>query len=812
MTIDLSILCRQLEPQNTTLVLGAGASIPSGAPSGAQLARDIEDEFQVGQSLNFNLADICTLVERRRDRRSLIEFICKKIEKLQPTGGLLSLPRFPWAGIFSTNYDDLVEKSYQKSSKRINVYSSNYDFRANGAVDHQSLYKFHGTLWKDESLGHRERMVVTGPDYDKVEDFRAAIYGRLADCLHTKNVLIVGHSLEDPDLRKLVDDALKSKSTQGAPGRIYLFSYTRNDDLAEIYEARGVVVCFGTIDDLAHGFIKASPSKQLILAVTNDVLDVAPILQPSTLTVSTQLDNESGNLSRMYNGRPASYGDIANEWTFSRDIVSEIEANIFSPHGKRFHIILGAAGVGKTTAARSLLRFLCQREVQCWEHKDDFQLDNNAWLKVNLELIRRKDRGVLFVDDAHHHLRQINKLAEQLSSSEARHLVIILCSLKPHWNPRIKSPTLFSNATTYDLSRLSDNELASLLDLLDSKANIRDLIERRFLGFSRSQRLDRLRQRCDSDMFVCLKNIFGFQSIDSIILEEFNSISDDLQEVYRIIAGMQSIGVRVHREIVRRVTGLQANQVSRTLGDLEGIIEEYEVSARQGIYGWKLRHHLIATIISKYKYASQEAIFELFETVLSHLNPSYHLEVQSIADMCDLETGVVRVLDQEKQNYLLRRMITLAPAERVPRHRLIHNLIDLEDFDTAEGEIRAFEKELRADAPVVRYKIRLKLGLAKSLPGLNDTDRASLVLEALTMSEVATHKYPDDKHMFRTQMDCALDYYKYSRNVDKFERALQSATEAQSRILDPDLRVIISKYSRIGQEIGIYSNPPICKQ
>lgn len=803
MPIDLTVLSRQVAPESAVLILGAGASIPSGAPSGQQLSDELSNHFNIGVGQGLTLSDLTTLIERRRSRRELVEFICRRIERLQPTGGLLSIPLFEWASIFTTNYDDLVEKAFGKSKNALNIYSSNYDFQVSGETSGQSLYKFHGTLWRDESLGFKERMVITEPDFDKVEDYRGVLYRRLADFLHSKTVLIVGNSLTDPDLRRLVDDALRAKSTQGAPGKIYLFSYTSNPDVAEVYESRGVSVCFGSIDDLSFELLKASPSEQLVLSVTNDVLDSAPSLHPSTISVRTQLNNEVGNLARMFNGRAASLGDIKSGWTFERDVVANIETQIISDTGKPFVLMLGAAGVGKTTAARSVLHLLDARDIPCWEHKGDFELDDDAWMRVNDELGKRGQIGVLLIDDAHNHLRQINRLVERIVACDNPCLGMIIVSSKAHWNPRIKSAQLFPNMTTYELSKLSDPELMRLLDLLDQRSDVRALVESSFLGYSRTQRLDRLRQRCDFDMFVCLKNIFGFQSIDQIILEEFNSLNPDLQDVYKQVGGMQAIGVRVHREIVRRITGLRANQIARTLDDLDGIVEEYEVSEKHGIYGWRLRHQIISLLIAKYKFSSQEDLYALFDLVISNINPTYKLELQSLSDMCDLDTGIVRISDQSKQNILLRKMITLAPSERVPRHRLIHNLIDMGDFDVAAAEIKSFERDIRADGPVVRYQVKLKLGLASKMPEISDGDRASIALEGSAIAENAVRRFPDDKNMFRVYLDSGISYYKYSGKSGVFERAMSLALEAQGRILDPDLRSIISKYVRIADEIGI---------
>ncbi|WP_273771993.1 SIR2 family NAD-dependent protein deacylase [Brucella intermedia] len=270
MTIDISVLARQIAPQNTVLVLGAGASIPSGAPSGKELAKDLEAKFKVGEGLGLSLSDIATLIERRVNRRELIEFICNKVENITPSGGILSIPLLDWAAIFTTNYDTLVEKAFKKSGVSLSVYSSNYDFSKSSNSNSQSLYKFHGTAGKDDSLGFKERMVITGPDYDKVEDFRTILYKRLAEYMHSKSVIIIGNSLEDPDLRKIVDDAVSAKSNEGAPGKIFLLVYNKNDDLAEIYESRGIIVCFGGIDDFFHSVLKEAPSGHGVLPISPD--------------------------------------------------------------------------------------------------------------------------------------------------------------------------------------------------------------------------------------------------------------------------------------------------------------------------------------------------------------------------------------------------------------------------------------------------------------------------------------------------------------------------------------------------------------
>ena len=114
MPIDLTVLCRQVVPENTALVLGSGVSIPSGAPSGDGLRDLLGRKFEIPNYETFSLSDLSTIIEKRFDRYQLVSEVRKAIRKLQPTGGLLNIPLFSWASIFSTNYDDLVEKAYSR--------------------------------------------------------------------------------------------------------------------------------------------------------------------------------------------------------------------------------------------------------------------------------------------------------------------------------------------------------------------------------------------------------------------------------------------------------------------------------------------------------------------------------------------------------------------------------------------------------------------------------------------------------------------------------------------------------------------------
>jgi replication-associated recombination protein RarA len=221
----------------------------------------------------------------------------------------------------------------------------------------------------------------------------------------------------------------------------------------------------------------------------------------------------------MFNGWPASYADIVAGLTFARDVGDQVKAQLVA--GDRFiSILLGPSGVGKTTAIRQAIAKLVQSGFLCWEHKSEQTLLPDIWRSLAGFLKSNNLVGCLFVDDAHVDLVEVNDLVDFLVADGNNSLRLILASSKNQWYPRVKTPALHKSSIEYYLYRVQGNEIDRLLNLVENVTSVRALVDSNFLGFSREERRRRLTQRCEADMFVCLKNIFSSEKLDDIILRE----------------------------------------------------------------------------------------------------------------------------------------------------------------------------------------------------------------------------------------------------------------------------------------------------
>jgi hypothetical protein len=794
MSISLSAMIEGIDPANTVLFFGSGSSIPSGAPSVSKMIDRIGHDFNIEKE-GFSLTEIASIAEAKRSRRELISCVRSLFERINVTGSLLNLPLYGWKNIYTTNYDKIVEQSYERKGKQLSVISSNYDFREQKYPEAPKLYKLHGCIDKDISDGNQSRIIISEADYDNTSEYREFLWDAFKHDLNGSNIVIIGYSLADQHIKEIVDRAISINNKSYAPATINLVLYTKDENRSLLLERRGVKVSFGSVDDFFVELQKKREPNSIVYKSTGDVLDNHSELQPVTLQIEDELRNIDKNVSAMFQGWPATYSDIQANLTFDRTVIKDIELAV-KDQAKICAYLLGASGMGKSTSARKVVLKLRDSGYHCWEHKGVHKLLFEEWRSVAGDLRDRKENGVLLVDDAHNHLYEINNLIDLLSSDNNFHLKIILTSTRNHWYPRIKTPNMFMKGREFILRKLDEAEVDGLLSLVETHADLQPLIENSFSGFSRSERKRRLVAKCESDTFVCLKNIFASEQFDDIVLREYAELSENLQNIYKLVSAMESAGVNVHRQLVIRLLGISPEAVAASLINLVDIIHEYTISDREGIYGWRGRHPVITDIIAKYKMSDETEYYKLFETVIDNIIPTYDVEIRTIKQLCSFDDGISRFPDKHLRNKLLRKMISKAPGERVPRHRLIRNLIDVNELEKAETEIRLFENDFNTDGPLERFKIILLLVRADRAKGILKEDRLAILEMARDRAVNAVDRYKNNKNIIKTYCDVGIEIFKRTSDSSVFDDAIMKLRDAESRLGDPEITSSLINFER----------------
>ena len=797
MPLSLAELVRDIDADSTILLFGAGSSLPSNAPSVTSIIDGLSRKFSQSND-GFGLSEFTELLEHKlKDRKRLVTELRAMFKSLKPTAGLLNLPLYPWKSIYTTNYDDLIEQSYKRKSVQLDTISCNFDFKVGGKPNSTRLYKLHGTIEKDVSFGDSSRIILTDSDFSHTNDYRDFLYNALKADLAESNLIIIGNSLSDSDLRPLITKAIQLNEEAMSAGRITLLMYTKDDARSALYERRGLSVAYGGIDEFFAELAKKSPGPLFDYKNSDSVLERFPSLVPTVLEVSHQAETGKADVSRMFNGWPASYADIDKRLTFERSVTNTL-ANYIQTSAGQFAALLGASGVGKTTAIRQAILKLELVGYKAWEHSDDYTIQVSEWLDLARNLKKDNTKAVLFVDDAAGHLRELNELIDGLAAEKIDNLHILMASTRNTWRPRVKTPNFYKKGNQFNLSKMDIGEIDRLLSLVDTTPDLSQIVESSFSGFNRSERRRRLITRCEADMFVCMRNIFASESFDNIILREFADLSTTNQDIYRLVSALETSGVRVHRQLVIRLVRIPMTAIAAVLDNFTDIISEYDIDKKKHIYGWRGRHDVISSIITKYKFSDTSKLVELFEKVIDNLSPIYELEIRSAIDLCNIESGIPKIGDKEVQNRLLRKIMSVLPGERVPRHRLIRNLIELGHFDQAQTEIRIFEKDFRRfDSPVARLRIELLVARATETDGLMREDRLTILEQAKELAASSIKKHSQAKAIFAAYCTVGLNILRLGGGSDTFTEAMKQLREAERRLYDPEIAGIVRRFERL---------------
>ena len=785
--MELEDLASRIDPERTVLFLGAGASVPSGGPTAVGLAERLSQVVTGGPRPSDDFNEVCSILEHRFGRSALVGALREELQSLQPSGGMLGLPTVDWSAIYTTNYDQLVEAGYAKANKSVVVVRSNFDFGRTATVAGTPLFKLHGCVTQDAIDGFKFSMLLTETDMRDFADYRETLFRQLALDMTAKDVLVVGNSLADPHLKREVDEVLRLHRDSGTPGELFILSYDPDADRAALLENRGASVAFGDLDDLLFALaasgtaVADTPHHQ----VNSEPDDLNARLTPTVVSVAHAAALKE-DASAVFNGRAPRYSDIKAGFTFERSSEA-VAADRLRNGNDKILTIVGAGGVGKTSLARRLgLRFHSEG-WPVWEHRTQFPFQAKEWIAVERQLSAGGRQGMLVLDDCTEYLGQVNQLANHIAEQEDPALRLVVTATYGQWKPRLKSPAFFSCGTTVELSQLVESEIEGLLNLVASVDSIKHLVDSSFRARSRTEQRSDLRRKCSADMYVCLKNVFATDALDTILLQEYAALSGNIQQIYRHVAALEASGIQVHRQLVVRMLGISGGTVLSLLDLMEGVVDEFDIAPSSGLYGWSTRHKVVAETLTRYKFADQQERFELLGRVIRGLNPVAHIELRAVTNLCDRDFGVGSLTDPDQRIDLYRQLISIAPGERVPWHRLISDLLRSGLLEQAEQEIRDSISAVGIDSPINRFRVRLATRRAETIPGILDEDRRAMLLRAQDFAIEGIRKWPHDKWAFRGYVDVGLSMAELDGTTEILDDGIERMRNAASRILDPDL-------------------------
>eukprot|EP00573_Skeletonema_grethae_P009645 CAMPEP_0201694616 /NCGR_PEP_ID=MMETSP0578-20130828/6805_1 /ASSEMBLY_ACC=CAM_ASM_000663 /TAXON_ID=267565 /ORGANISM="Skeletonema grethea, Strain CCMP 1804" /LENGTH=474 /DNA_ID=CAMNT_0048180311 /DNA_START=63 /DNA_END=1487 /DNA_ORIENTATION=- len=199
-----------------SVFVGAGISIPSGAPSWGGLLESLAIKAGLSEDDRKSLAKLAyldqpTILEEEMGdsfKPAIAELIAES-SFYTPAHVLLKTLKAP---AITTNYDDLYEAAAASSNVHVPTlpWQSREMIKSNHS-EKNSLLKLHGCVNYPNSI------VLSRSDYMRYPDTSQALRGRLHGIFLTTDVLFCGFSMTDDNVHKIIDDMRKVVYVDGQP-------------------------------------------------------------------------------------------------------------------------------------------------------------------------------------------------------------------------------------------------------------------------------------------------------------------------------------------------------------------------------------------------------------------------------------------------------------------------------------------------------------------------------------------------------------------------------------------------------------------
>ena len=179
---------KDLNEGAASVFVGAGFSIPAGFVNWTELMTEIA--LDLGLNIN-NEKDLISIaqyhVNENRTRSKLNRKILEEFtDETMETENHRIISRLPVSSIWTTNYDQLLEKTFLKENKVVDVKYNNSQLLTTKPKRDVVIYKMHG------DVNHPNDAILTKEQYEQYHQTHEPFINALTGELTTKTFLFIG--------------------------------------------------------------------------------------------------------------------------------------------------------------------------------------------------------------------------------------------------------------------------------------------------------------------------------------------------------------------------------------------------------------------------------------------------------------------------------------------------------------------------------------------------------------------------------------------------------------------------------------------
>ena len=670
---------------NAILFLGAGASIPSFSKdgikkglSGNQLRDALSDQFLGGASKSKSLSHVSSLAFNQAGTSNVHDFIFNLVDELEPTKAHELITKFRWKAIITTNYDRVVEKTYERSSEtqqKLKRVISNSDSIQKIVSDPQNLpyLKIHGcvTRLNDPHLP----LILSGENYYKFRDNRDSLFNQLKEWAVNYPIIFCGYSIADENIRDLIMDVEDNNIHRP----MYIFIDPFIEDVEIQYWSNRRFECHKTdLEGFMTSLIESIPNKVLTLSSAfsegnSSITKLIPSHERPSIALVEYLKeklihiNQDINFSdtisaeRFYKGYSEGFSWIKSSYDVYRNITDILLEDIFNDGKKNgIYLLSGYAGSGKTIILKQFSWNACLKR-----NGNVFYLDEGGIIEIDeiIELAKLiNEQIVIVIDDILDHKDEIIDLYKTILNLDLN-LKILTTTRVNEWNIAGNNlePLVSSQ---YDVLDMDDNEVNGLLDKL-TKNNLLGVLKE----IEPAERIHYLKSKLRNQLLVALHEVTEGKSFEQIIIDEYNNISPrQAKDLYLDICTLNRFRIKIRAGLLSRISGITFYDFKESFyKPLELVVRSF-IDRKYGDYVYVSRHDRIAEIVFNNAFESPDEKSYQLVKIIRYLNSGYDTDRQAIEYLIKGRL----LADSFADKKLAVNIFKAAEEAKVPRHFLLH--------------------------------------------------------------------------------------------------------------------------------------------
>lgn len=670
-------LIDQIKDGNVILFLGAGAAFDAKhpknelPPTGKQLSNLIANKFLGDKYLDMDLQFVSELAISETDLFTVQKFVADIFKDFKPGDHHLRVPFYRWHSIFTTNYDLIIENSYEIKERQQILATFVKDgerIKDKMIFPNSIMYnKLHGSITdiNDQNLP----LILTPDQYIDHKENRSRLFKRLQEYSYEYPILFVGFSFADLDIRLTLKELNKLGN---ARPRSYMIGPHITDAEQRLWDLKKISSIKLSFKDFMEslkteisenervlsGVIKKDYSHPIMHKFQSGVKEpsdrLMEFLDRDIIYVHPNLAEENTDPRTFYKGYFEGWDPIIKNYDVQRSVTDSILSEVFLIEEnerltqQELYLIKGNAGSGKTVLLHRLAwEASVTFEKLCLYYKSDLSIEYNRISEL-YQLV--KERIYLFIDNVTEKVEDIEYILTKAKKDKIE-ITIITAERTNVWNAE-GDRLAYLLSRSYTLGYLKDKEINNLIQLLTKYKSLGYLT-----GKSLEKQKEALSEKAGRELLVALYEATAGKPFPDIVMDEYKSIpSEEAQNLYLTISMFHRIGTYARAGNISRLHNINFSYFKDKLfKPLESVVYNHRNYVIND-YVFTTRHQYIAELIFEQVLVDQDARFQKYISVISSLDIDYDSDRQVFVAL----TNARKLMDTFKEVTKIRSIYEVA--------------------------------------------------------------------------------------------------------------------------------------------------------